>query len=138
MGDARQFAKQLREYGEQYEPVVEEVISEIAKELRTAIAMATPVDTGRAAASWNLNLFEPDESTQPEEYFDPSNSQQGGNVNIDGFQVGDDLVISNSLDYIADLNDGSSVQAPAGFVEVVTTNSDFYVRKAVKKVNRLY
>ena len=59
-----------------------------ATKLVEALAAATPVDTGKARDSWTL---------------------EKGSKN--------DVIVSNELDYINYLNEGSSEQAPSHFVE---------------------
>lgn len=58
-----------------------------AEELQTRLILATPVDTGAAASGWNVA------------------KTKTGNV------------ITNSEEHIRYLNQGSSVQAPARFIE---------------------
>lgn len=71
----------------------QEVIDEMnitADHLLEALRAATPVDTGKAQASWRV-VKEPD----------------------------GDFTLSNTQDYIRQLNAGSSQQAPTNFIERV-------------------
>ena len=98
--------------------------------MRKNIALATPFDTGRAAASWNASLNGANLRHQPDEvqFGGREEAAQAGEVNLSGIRMGDDVHISNSLPYIRRLNAGWSQQAPAGFVEQVveTTRSRRY------------
>ena len=72
---------------------------------------ATPVDTGRARASWVLtyapNKFKDTVSYEPEILRPVSKTKI------------DTVYITNGVDYIEDLNAGSSSQASARFIERV-------------------
>ncbi|MGI4886102.1 MAG: hypothetical protein ACRYFR_14190 [Janthinobacterium lividum] len=87
-----------------------DLVRETAIRVADNIAAATPVDKGRARANWNLSAEAPDLTTTE------STTQQS----YDAEQFtgeGKALYVSNGLPYIERLNEGSSVQAPANFVE---------------------
>lgn len=69
------------------------------------LVFATPVDTGRARASWYLSKY-------------PSNVSEArtllGPIPRDKIET---LFINNLVPYIRNLNQGSSSQAPARFIE---------------------
>ena len=73
------------------------------------VVKATPVDTGRARANWNISTGSPDYSTSPYTF------RPAPYVNVDGFPH---VYVSNGLDYIADLEAGKSDQAPGGISAV--------------------
>lgn len=88
--------------------------------------METPVDTGRARSNWIVSLGSPVRDERPP-FFEGSKGSTGaqnaqvaiqeGSDTIQGRQLGQDIWISNNVKYIGKLNEGSSAQAPAGFVE---------------------
>lgn len=88
--------------------------------VRRNVALRTPFDTGRAAASWNASLNGPNTRVQPAEvsFGSRAGAAQAGEVNLQSIKLGDSVHISNSLHYIGRLNAGSSRQAPANFVEM--------------------
>lgn len=117
MTTARNFAREL----DRWIPTVEARLgrgmirfAEIAREM---IASRTPIDTGRASASWNASLNGANLRVQPPEYFNPGAPWQDGEVNVGQFLLGDSIHISNSLDYVKFLNAGTSRKAPRMFVE---------------------
>lgn len=69
----------------------------------------TPVDTGRARANWHIHVNAPDYSTH--EGTSPPSFQD---INVDGYPT---IFISNGLNYIGDLDDGRSKQAPNGITQ---------------------
>jgi hypothetical protein len=89
--------------------------------IRRNLALRTPFDTGRCAASWNASVNGANKRKQPPEFVVASRQEaaQYGEVNLQGVRLGDKVVISNSQDYVWRLNAGWSPQAPAGFVEQV-------------------
>lgn len=95
------------------------VQEEINQELRRAslgayadIVIATPVDEGTARNSWNISFQEGefiDDGTGDKTIIDPGNDQ-------------DTIYITNGVPYIGRLNQGSSSQAPANFIESAILN----------------
>ena len=99
--------------------------------LQTLVAN-TPILTGQAKANWQAVIGNPTGSfigvggptndprdlahRLPQTVDWASYAQQAQNV-IDGFEVGQVLIIYSNLPYIERLNEGSSRQAPAGFVQ---------------------
>ena len=91
---------------------------EIDKAVRTIafnafgkIVKKTPVDTGRARGNWNVSADEIDRSVDTE-----SKRPKAPNIRKgDGLKP---IYIVNSLDYIHDLEHGSSKQAPNGMVAI--------------------
>jgi len=96
--------------------------------VHAGVTKRTPVDTGRARGSWNVAINHVDSSTLP-----PVAAASGVSKALGGrgfkrygaprpavgrIEAGDEVFVSNHLPYIAKLNDGSSKQAPAGFVQV--------------------
>jgi len=135
--NAQRFAKRLVSVGALITRGVNVVVTETGKEVRRSVAERTPVLSGRAQAGWNLSVGTADTRVKGESYSNPSNSVDAGNVNVRGFRLGQDLLISNSTHYIDDLNAGSSKKAPAGFVEMTVANLGPIVARAVFKAKRL-
>lgn len=96
---------------------VEDEITQLAKNIRTAVAIRNPKRTGRSAASWNLSIGQPNDAKKGRDYDNVPGSIFDGEVDVEGFKLGQELHISNDQPYIRRLNAGSSAQAPAGFVE---------------------
>ena len=87
----------------------------------------TPVDTGRARSNWQASLSTPNKSNiEPfnegkklgkGETANASKAQSAANSEIGKHIPHQDIYITNNLKYIGILNDGSSEQEPALFVE---------------------
>lgn len=102
---------------------VELVIRKISLDVTANLIETTPVDTGWARANWVPSVGTPFEGTagSREEaeggQINPG-PQVAGQAEILRYRLSDGSAFSsNNVPYILRLNDGSSAQAPAGFVE---------------------
>lgn len=102
------------------------VVRKCALAVDQTVVMATPVDTGRARSNWVVSLDTPATGEIPAYVPGKGQSTAGANAQaaidqgkevIDRYNGGVAINITNNLDYIGALNDGSSRQAPANFVE---------------------
>ena len=104
--------------------------SDTSKRVALAIVQnltaVTPVDTSTALSNWHVSLHFPVDITIPPHSFGhlgSTKAQSAGQTIGEARNVlsnkrpGDKLYISNNVDYIQKLNEGSSKQEPAGFVE---------------------
>lgn len=126
MATLRQFARRIRQLGRRVERNGPEIARRVALAVDQVVVLSTPVDEGRARSNWQVNIGSPARGTRPP--FFPGRGGSTGAQNsaqaifeaqsrIAGFQGEGTIHITNNLDYIGDLNDGSSAQAPAGFVQ---------------------
>lgn len=92
----------------------------LAFDIFAGIVADTPVDTGRAMNGWNISVGSPNHET-PDSGGTPGSiqgSKEGqAATEMAGLQPFSTVWISNALPYIVSLNEGSSNQAPASFVE---------------------
>ena len=79
-----------------------------AFEMFSQIIQKTPVETGRARGNWNITTDSPDYST--------SESGKSPNVEVEVDNDFPDIYIANGLDYVVELEDGKSGQAPTGII----------------------
>lgn len=86
----------------------------------------TPVDTSQALSNWQVGTGSPVDSAIAPHFPGEAGSTQGASAStalaearamLKTKKPGQVIYISNVLRYIGRLNDGSSKQAPAGFVE---------------------
>lgn len=112
------------------------VVKKLAFDIFTGVVKKTPVDTGRARAAWNISAGKPDLSVPDAAQF--KGSDGGGKrgptfiPNIGTSGIFTKIFITNNLDYIEFLENGSSEQSPNGMVAVTLAESRSFLRKAIK------
>jgi hypothetical protein len=93
------------------------------------LVFVTPVDSGRARSAWSLNTSKVLIDSQ-EGSLAPTPTVRLGPVPTDKIET---LYITNGTPYIQDLNAGSSMQAPARFIET-TVSKYFNVKGSVARI----
>jgi len=94
-----------------------------ALEVLKNVVFLTPVDTGRARANWFVGVGGPNTERKDTNPGAKGNQgfagsfEQGKRKILTTPAIGQDIYLSNNLPYISKLNEGSSDQQPAGFVE---------------------
>lgn len=130
--NAIEFAADLNKLADALDVEISIVVRKVAIDLFGRVVELTPVDTGRARASWTLNEGSPDFTTQPEGEY-PEFQSDAIFAALAKASSGSDrafasvIFIANGLPYIQRLNDGHSEQAPAGFVEMAVAEAEAQV-----------
>lgn len=112
------------------------VCQALTMELFSAITQRTPVDTGRARASWQVS-----EKTIPTGT-PPAGSYTGGAKSADalaaiGKVTGTQTIyIVSNLDYIEPLENGHSAQAPVGMVRISIAEAAAKIKLTVAKLKK--
>ena len=117
MPDLANFGRRIERVGDDVEDGVNRVVRQAAVAVNQTVILATPVDTGRARANWQVGVGAP--VLEATEDVDPNGNAtiNRNNGKIALRQKRQTVYISNNVAYIGRLNAGSSAQAPAGFVE---------------------
>ena len=123
MGDIRQFTVGLDSWSKQIGEMPPKMVKAVAVELFRKIVKRTPVDTGRARASWTIASNAPDRRVAP---VNTARTKTGKIKRLSGAVVSDfgklnakkalTIWISNNLPYIVALEKGHSQKAPHGMV----------------------
>lgn len=120
----------LETTAENIEKNAAEIVRDVGGAVHEVVVEHTPVDTGRALSNWLISIG--GRAGHTREPFAPgrkgSTAFENRSYTIDRGRrklslyrdPERDLVISNNIHYIRKLNQGSSRQAPAGFVEAAT------------------
>lgn len=121
----------LRDIARDLKPVVERAAAVCAQQVVLNLSMATPVDTGLAAASWLIGIGGPAEGVDflrnatggPESrrplVSSAAAGQSAGLQALRSYRLEQGpIVITDPVPYIDHLAAGGSPQAPAGFVRV--------------------
>lgn len=119
--NAAGFTKSLMALADYAEKSFEKVVRKACIDLFRKIAERTPVDTGRAKASWGISTVEMDYTAEERKYEEQELieiiNQEAKDFSAE--RIGDQVVIYNNLEYIEALENGHSIkQAPAGMVSV--------------------
>lgn len=99
------------------------------------VTISTPVDTGRARWSWFLSVKVPSPELPPEGKYRVPQTTERIKALEQNFTVSDTLYLTNNVPYVPDLNEGSSKQAPARFVEKSAEIAQQAVYKWLKQPN---
>ena len=95
--------------------------------LVTSLVYDTPVDTSRALSNWRVSVGAPAITSIPAlfpgEKGDTADLSADAAIEYAGFALngrkhGEPVYVSNKVDYIVSLNNGSSGQHPGAFVEI--------------------
>ena len=111
----RQFNLDLAKFSKKTQLNLDIVARKVGFEIWNGVTKKTPVDTGRARASWNLTEEVVNLKTASENVVHGANAK-GSVGRITG--KGDVIYITNNVDYINELDKGSSQQAPNGMVSL--------------------
>lgn len=117
MASLSQFAARMRQHGRNVERNTDRIVAEAAGIILQTVVLATPVDTGRARGGWLVGLGGPP-SSQDLKDADGASTIANGRSKIAQRKADQTIFLSNSVEYIDELNKGTSAQAPANFVEM--------------------
>lgn len=129
------FSKDLdRAYNKKVVQATNVSISRTAIKAIENLIATTPVDTGLARRNWLTSVSMPRDDIREDNITNPQvavtealSTLTGYNAFVDG-----DIWISNNLPYIEELNRGSSVKAPAGFVEAEVNSAARFVQQVFR------
>jgi len=133
---AQQFSLDLANFAVAVQIDIELLLKAIAFQIFVDIVNATPVDTGRARASWTISAgsqsrdtprFSGNKGTGAGEAAMEANNQL---THMLGLQV---IYIDNNLPYIGRLEEGSSTQAPRGMVRPALSRANSVVNSFVSQ-----
>lgn len=120
--DLEGFSKRIKIRAARVEANTNVLVRKCALLVDTAVVMQTPVDTGRARANWQVSIGgeEGPGGVLPAPASPGAGAEEAlgkGRSAIMQYQGSGTIHITNNLPYIKRLDEGSSKQAPAGFVE---------------------
>jgi hypothetical protein len=129
MADPSTFAKRMQIRADRVGGSIDRIARKAALAVDQALVLATPVDTGRARSNWRAEVggapsgtiqpYSPGDKLGIGEQANAAAAMQQAAGQVAGWRPSSEvpLFISNNVDYIGKLNEGSSKQAPANFVE---------------------
>jgi hypothetical protein len=107
------------------EAVTSNVVKKITLDVTANLVETTPVDTGWARANWIPAISQPYRSTEGSPESVSRAAQTTGQARVaTSYDIRQGSVfVSNNVPYIVRLNEGSSSQAPSGFIEAAITKA---------------
>jgi len=94
---------------------VKRVRNRLAFRIDTRLVQETPVDTSEARSAWLVSVGAPDNTEI--NMRDPAAAISNGLAKINSAPTYTNLYIQNTKPYIGKLNEGSSLQAPAKYID---------------------
>lgn len=137
MGTLRSLAARLYDEAEKVEDTGNELAKGAARVVLKSLVYDTPVDTSTALSNWQVSLnLQVSEERGPffEGVFGSTRGSSAeaairqGEAMLAKKQPGDDIYISNVVEYILRLNAGSSKQHPGAFVDAAVLLGRNYVK----------
>jgi len=113
LANIRSFDRDLVGIAKELNIDVGKVVIKLALDLHKKFSKRTPVDTGRARASWDIKEGGPSEFVPPEGTHSGPKPQDGSGLT--GTTI---TFVTSAIHYMEYLNQGSSKQAPAQFIEI--------------------
>lgn len=125
-GSLRDLSTRLRKLAKDIPLQVNRLKIDVTLTIQFKLTEITPVDTTKAVSNWKVTRVAP--FPNDIEPYSPgflgytahasiTAARADAQKNLKGVKPGETVFIVNNADYIKDLNNGSSRQAPAGFVE---------------------
>ena len=123
------FARRIRRRASQVEIGASQAIRATALVISQTVIGATPVDTGHARANWQVGIDAPitEEIDEEDQSGAATITKNAGTIRAATPQKS--IILSNNLPYINLLNDGTSSQAPPGFVQIAVLEAIAAVKK---------
>ncbi len=112
------FARRIQRRAQQVEVGASDAVKSAALIINQVVILETPVKSGHARANWQIGLVAPITKEIDDEDKAGAATIARNNTLIRARTNKVDIILSNNVPYINRLNEGSSSQAPAGFVQL--------------------
>ncbi len=124
------FAQEIKKWSDEALSNINQAKRAACLELARSVILDTPVKTGKARANWQASLNQAADGVL--EQTDISGEAAMARVEqvLANMKLGDSFVLSNNLPYVAELEDGSSNQAPNGMLKRNVASWPSLVKKA--------
>lgn len=139
-GNAADFSKSLMSMCDYVEGSISAVIRKACIDLYRMIVERTPVDTGRAKASWGLSTTGAAPAQENKEGWSYNEVEEFVSENISEFTLSkhdDTVYIVNNLEYIELLESGNSEQAPHGMAAISLAEFEAHFSEHLKGLKGL-
>jgi len=138
----------LAQIGDYIEKRMEQLLRSVVLDVDTRCKLESPVDTGRFRMSWqvgenatgfyNAGPQQPATGAFKDQSKPPKSPEATGlrKMNYDKETLGNVYSVHNNLPYAEPLANGTSGQAPAGWVQLITKNAQSHAIAQAAKIGR--
>ena len=124
----------LAQIGDYIEKRMEQLLRVVVLDVDTRCKMESPVDTGRFRVSWQVGENAAPGGQVPEGNY--PNMPALTRLNYDKETLGNVYSVHNNLPYAEPLANGTSGQAPAGWVQLIAKDAQMYALAQAAKIGR--
>lgn len=129
MASLKVFTQRIRRRARQVEAGASKALRVTALTINQTVITSTPVDTGHARANWQVGIDAPiTKEIDEDDVSGVATIARNASIIISATPR-KAIVLSNNVPYINFLNDGSSSQAPAQFVQLAILDAINAVKK---------
>lgn len=127
----------IRDIGNHMEQQLEKLLRVTVFETDSRLKLQSPVDTGRFHVSWQIGQNAADGVPAPEgQYGAAITPPKGSNYQPGQEKLGNYYSVHNNLPYAESLAQGSSRQAPAGWVDRIAREMQNFVNVNYERIKR--
>ena len=124
----------LAQIGDYIEKRMEQLLRSVVSDVDTRCKLESPVDTGRFRMSWQVGENAAPGGQAPEGNY--PNMPALTRLNYDKETLGNVYSVHNNLPYAEPLANGTSGQAPAGWVQLIAKDAQMYALAQAAKIGR--
>ena len=124
----------LAQIGDYIEKRMEQLLRVVVLDVDTRCKMESPVDTGRFRMSWQVGENAAPGGQMPEGNY--PNMPALTRLNYNKETLGNVYSVHNNLPYAEPLANGTSNQAPAGWVQLIAKDAQTYALAQAAKIGR--
>ena len=124
----------LAQIGDYIEKRMEQLLRVVVLDVDTRCKMESPVDTGRFRMSWQVGENAAPGGQVPEGNY--PNMPALTRLNYNKETLGNVYSVHNNLPYAEPLANGTSNQAPAGWVQLIAKDAQMYAIAQAAKIGR--
>ena len=126
------FDLDLTDFIDEIEADADQVVRKVTLDLMNEISANNPVRTGRSRANWNISQGAPDTSVVEKTFGKSRNESDGpsaaflkqkSEAAVEKIKAGQTVFITNNVEYLADLNNGTPEREGQHFVELAIENT---------------
>ena len=135
-----QFRADIERLCQELDASIPKLIKLIALDIANMVVEGNPVDTGYSRSQWRIGINAPDTTvsgTRPRNakgQYTTITAPQLDITRLSQLSPNDHVFVTNSVDYVQFLEEGTSQQAPNGFIRLSVAQAEAKVRQYLERV----